>query len=90
MLVFSFFLPVHSPLQNPNANPRPTAQDLAGFWDLLQLSIEDISMKFDELYHLKANSWQLAETPEKKVSMGHFRAAFKTLSFQPSEWAVDS
>lgn len=27
-------------------------------------------MKFDELYHLKANSWQLVETPEKrKVSM---------------------
>ncbi|NXM29329.1 DLGP4 protein, partial [Oxyruncus cristatus] len=51
---------------NPNANPRPTAQDLAGFWDLLQLSIEDISMKFDELYHLKANSWQLAETPERR------------------------
>ncbi|NXG69435.1 DLGP4 protein, partial [Baryphthengus martii] len=51
---------------NPNANPRPTAQDLAGFWDLLQLSIEDISMKFDELYHLKANNWQLAETPERK------------------------
>nr|XP_009677574.1 PREDICTED: disks large-associated protein 4 [Struthio camelus australis] len=51
---------------NPNANPRPTPQDLAGFWDLLQLSIEDISMKFDELYHLKANSWQLTETPERK------------------------
>ncbi|XP_069508407.1 disks large-associated protein 4 isoform X2 [Ambystoma mexicanum] len=51
---------------NPNANPRPTAQDLAGFWDLLQLTIEDISMKFDELYQLKSNSWQLAETPEKK------------------------
>ncbi|KAM4611100.1 disks large-associated protein 4 [Polymixia lowei] len=46
------------------ANPRPTAQDLAGFWDLLQLSIEDISMKFDELYQLKANNWQL---PEKSV-----------------------
>lgn len=60
----------HLPPQNPEANPRPTAQDLAGFWDLLQLSIEDISMKFDELYHLKANSWQLVETPEKrKVSM---------------------
>ncbi|KAF6087821.1 DLG associated protein 4 [Phyllostomus discolor] len=51
---------------NPDANPHPTAQDLAGFWDLLQLSIEDISMKFDELYHLKANSWQLVETPEKR------------------------
>lgn len=51
---------------NVNANPRPTAQDLAGFWDLLQLSIEDISMKFDELYQLKANNWQLPEKSEKK------------------------
>ncbi|XP_041081037.1 disks large-associated protein 4-like isoform X2 [Polyodon spathula] len=51
---------------NVNANPRPTAQDLAGFWDLLQLSIEDISMKFDELYHLKTNDWQLIESPDRK------------------------
>lgn len=51
---------------NVNADPRPTAQDLAGFWDLLQLSIEDISMKFDELYQLKANNWQLPEKSEKK------------------------
>ncbi|XP_054653988.1 disks large-associated protein 4 isoform X2 [Dunckerocampus dactyliophorus] len=50
---------------NANANPRPTAQDLAGFWDLLQLSIEDISLKFDELYQLKANKWQLPEKSEK-------------------------
>ncbi|XP_046907500.1 disks large-associated protein 4 isoform X2 [Hypomesus transpacificus] len=47
---------------NVNANPRATAQDLAGFWDLLQLSIEDISLKFDELYHLKSNDWQPAPT----------------------------
>ncbi|KAM7422196.1 hypothetical protein PAMA_010325 [Pampus argenteus] len=58
---------------NVNANPRPTAQDLAGFWDLLQLSIEDISLKFDELYHLKSNDWQPAPSaaaqspPERKV-----------------------
>ncbi|XP_035487780.1 disks large-associated protein 4 isoform X4 [Scophthalmus maximus] len=58
---------------NVNANPRTTAQDLAGFWDLLQLSIEDISLKFDELYHLKSNDWQLAPSaaaqspPERKV-----------------------
>ncbi|XP_068161378.1 disks large-associated protein 4 [Antennarius striatus] len=51
---------------NVEANPRPTAQDLAGFWDLLQLSIEDISMKFDELYQMKANSWQSPVKPEKK------------------------
>ncbi|XP_037535034.1 disks large-associated protein 4 [Nematolebias whitei] len=43
---------------NVTASPRPTAQDLAGFWDMLQLSIEDISLKFDELYHLKSNDWQ--------------------------------
>nr|XP_020448389.1 disks large-associated protein 4-like isoform X2 [Monopterus albus] len=57
---------------NVNANPRPTPQDLAGFWDLLQLSIEDISLKFDELYHLKSNDWQLVlsaavqSPPERK------------------------
>ncbi|XP_032369362.1 disks large-associated protein 4 isoform X2 [Etheostoma spectabile] len=58
---------------NVNANPRATAQDLAGFWDLLQLSIEDISLKFDELYHLKSNDWQpmpsaaAQSPPERKV-----------------------
>ncbi|XP_008407593.1 disks large-associated protein 4 isoform X5 [Poecilia reticulata] len=57
---------------NVTANPRPTAQDLAGFWDLLQLSIEDISLKFDELYHLKSNDWQpvpsgaAQSSPERK------------------------
>ncbi|XP_060723990.1 disks large-associated protein 4 isoform X2 [Tachysurus vachellii] len=52
---------------NVNANPRPTAQDLAGFWDLLQLSIEDISLKFDELYQLKANDWKLdRDSPDKQ------------------------
>ncbi|XP_035377419.1 disks large-associated protein 4 isoform X1 [Electrophorus electricus] len=49
-----------------DAQPRPTAQDLAGFWDLLQLSIEDISMKFDELHLLKSNAWNLPEDSSKK------------------------
>lgn len=48
--------------------PRPTSQDLAGFWDLLQLSIEDVSMKFDELHQLKLNEWKIIESPERKVS----------------------
>ncbi|XP_045079738.1 disks large-associated protein 4-like isoform X2 [Coregonus clupeaformis] len=54
---------------NVNANLRPTAQDLAGFWDLLQLSIEDISLKFDELYHLKSSDWQppaVAHSPPER------------------------
>ncbi|XP_041106460.1 disks large-associated protein 2-like [Polyodon spathula] len=51
---------------DPSAMPRPTSQDLAGFWDLLQLSIEDVSMKFAELHQIKNNGWRLIETPEKK------------------------
>lgn len=50
-----------SPLQDPTAFPVPTFQDLAGFWDLLQLSIEDVTLKFLELQQLKANSWKLLE-----------------------------
>ncbi|RXM27133.1 Disks large-associated protein 2 [Acipenser ruthenus] len=51
---------------DPSAMPRPTSQDLAGFWDLLQLSIEDVSMKFAELQQIKNNDWRPIETPEKK------------------------
>lgn len=49
--------------------PRPTSQDLAGFWDLLQLSIDDVTAKFDELQQIKSNQWQLMESPEKKVKL---------------------
>lgn len=48
-------------LKDPTAFPVPTFQDLAGFWDLLQLSIEDVTLKFLELQQLKANSWKLLE-----------------------------
>ncbi|XP_034269278.1 disks large-associated protein 3 isoform X4 [Pantherophis guttatus] len=51
---------------DPNAFPIPTFQDLAGFWDLLQLSIEDVSMKFAELQQLKSNGWKPIEAKEEK------------------------
>lgn len=47
--------------------PRPTSQDLAGFWDLLQLSIDDVTAKFDELQQIKSNQWHSVGSPEKKV-----------------------
>lgn len=53
--------------QNPHAHPRPISQDLAGFWDMLQLSIENISLKFDELHQLKANNWKPLTPPEIQV-----------------------
>uniref|UniRef100_A0AAR2KZQ1 Discs, large (Drosophila) homolog-associated protein 2a n=1 Tax=Pygocentrus nattereri TaxID=42514 RepID=A0AAR2KZQ1_PYGNA len=52
---------------DPSAMPRPTSQDLAGFWDLLQLSIDDVTSKFDELQKIKSNNWRLIESPVKKL-----------------------
>uniref|UniRef100_A0A673H2D8 Disks large-associated protein 3-like n=1 Tax=Sinocyclocheilus rhinocerous TaxID=307959 RepID=A0A673H2D8_9TELE len=40
-------------------------QDLASYWDLLQLAIEDIRVKFQDLQRLKDSGWRLP--PEKKV-----------------------
>lgn len=62
----SYLFILHLP-QDPSAMPRPTSQDLAGFWDLLQLSIDDVTMKFDQLQQIKDNNWRLIESPEKKV-----------------------
>ncbi|KAJ0068988.1 hypothetical protein NL108_015761, partial [Boleophthalmus pectinirostris] len=53
---------------DPLLSPRPSPQDLAGFWDLLQVSIEDLSLKFDELYHLKSNEWQPLERKERATA----------------------
>ncbi|MEQ2240306.1 Disks large-associated protein 1 [Ilyodon furcidens] len=51
---------------NPSTHPRPVASDLAGFWDMLQLSIENISLKFDELHQLRANNWRPLDPPDRK------------------------
>uniref|UniRef100_A0A3Q3VV49 Uncharacterized protein n=1 Tax=Mola mola TaxID=94237 RepID=A0A3Q3VV49_MOLML len=51
---------------DPSAMPRPTSQDLAGFWDLLQLSIDDVTMKFDQLQQIKNNKWRPIDSPERK------------------------
>ncbi|KAG7500498.1 disks large-associated protein 3 [Solea senegalensis] len=49
---------------DPSAYPQPTSQDLAGFWDLLQLNIEDVRVKFQDLQRLKDSGWRLPS--EKK------------------------
>lgn len=59
--------------------PRPTSQDLAGFWDLLQLSIDDVTSKFDELQKIKSNDWRIIESPVKKVSSDWMLGYFKYL-----------
>uniref|UniRef100_A0A3P9Q4B2 Discs, large (Drosophila) homolog-associated protein 3 n=1 Tax=Poecilia reticulata TaxID=8081 RepID=A0A3P9Q4B2_POERE len=49
---------------DPSAYPQPTSQDLASFWDLLQLNIEDVRVRFQDLQKLKDSDWRLP--PEKK------------------------
>lgn len=45
--------------------PQPSSQELATFWELLQLAIEDVRVKFQDLQRLKDSGWRLP--PEKKV-----------------------
>ncbi|XP_076864810.1 disks large-associated protein 3 [Brachyhypopomus gauderio] len=49
---------------DPSAYPQPSSQDLASFWDLLQLAIEDVRVKFQDLQQIKDSGWRLP--PEKK------------------------
>ena len=63
--------------------PRPTSQDLAGYWDMLQLSVEDVSMKFDELHQLKLKDWKIIESPERKVTLPGPRAPHVLLPAGP-------
>ncbi|KAI1901833.1 hypothetical protein AGOR_G00038460 [Albula goreensis] len=52
---------------DPAAYPQPTSQDLAGFWDLLQLAMEDVRVKFQDLQRLKDSGWRLpSEKKEEK------------------------
>ena len=71
--------------QDPSAMPRPTSQDLAGFWDLLQLSIDDVTVKFDQLQQIKNNNWRPLDSPEKKV--GWPSGPRSPLYFQPLNYS---
>lgn len=69
------------PPQDPSAYPQPTSQDLAGFWDLLQLNIEDVRVKFQDLQRLKDSGWRLP--PEKKVRGPGVQTAMVSLQHSP-------
>nr|XP_013800380.1 PREDICTED: disks large-associated protein 3-like [Apteryx mantelli mantelli] len=75
---------------DPNAFPVPTFQDLAGFWDLLQLSIEDVSMKFAELQQLKANGWKIIETKINDELNHQFEAVCESVFGEVESQAVEA
>ncbi|NXN98400.1 DLGP5 protein, partial [Rhinopomastus cyanomelas] len=41
--------------------------DLDGFWDMVNLQIEDVNKKFDNLNKLQDNEWQPLDVPSKAV-----------------------
>lgn len=67
--------------QDPSAYPQPSSQDLANFWDLLQLNIEDVRIKFQDLQRVKESGWRLP--PEKKVRGTGVRTAPLSLQRHP-------
>lgn len=67
--------------QDPSAYPQPSSQDLANFWDLLQLNIEDVRIKFQDLQRVKESGWRLP--PEKKVRGSGGQMALLSLQHQP-------
>lgn len=77
----TFHVPSPCPPQDPSAFPQPTSQDLAGFWDLLQLNIEDVRVKFQDLQRLKDSNWRLP--PEKKVRGPVVHTALVSLQHSP-------
>ncbi|KAG7275789.1 hypothetical protein CRUP_005703 [Coryphaenoides rupestris] len=74
---------------DPSAMPRPTSQDLAGFWDLLQLSIDDVTVKFDQLQQIKNNNWRTLESPEKKPLAPVPKKAVRQRSLVTREKSLD-
>merc|ERR1712066_147236 len=45
----------------------PTGQDLAGFWDMVSIQVEQIHTRFQGLHDLKKANW-IIKAPEKKTT----------------------
>ena len=58
-----------------------TAQDLAGFWDMVLLQVADVDTMFQQLHTLRANGWK---TPEKNTPVSQSEQIFKVNSYSAS------
>jgi len=56
----------------------PTGQDLAGFWDMVHIQVEQIHTRFKGLHELKANEWTV-KAPEVKNNKNNKSKAKKNV-----------
>uniref|UniRef100_UPI00358DF3B4 disks large-associated protein 4-like n=1 Tax=Myxine glutinosa TaxID=7769 RepID=UPI00358DF3B4 len=61
---------------NPEACPHPSMQDLAGFWDLLQLPIEDVRARFASLRSMRAAGWVIVTPPDQNTVVRRSKIMF--------------
>ena len=55
-------------LSPPESDPFPTTDDdLAGFWDLVMMQIEEIDSTYDEIVKLRTNGWKREEEKKRPV-----------------------
>ncbi|KFM71205.1 Disks large-associated protein 1, partial [Stegodyphus mimosarum] len=54
--------------ENPNVPFYTTASDLAGFWDMVMLQVDDINSTFSEIKAMKENGWKEIAPRKPSVS----------------------
>ena len=50
--------------QNVEEQFQTTSQDLAGFWDLVMIQVDDVRLMFAEIEQLRQNAWKELSSPE--------------------------
>lgn len=43
----------------------PTSEDLAGFWDMVMIQVDDVKAMFEEIDTMRKNDWQSPKRPSQ-------------------------
>lgn len=55
--------------QNVEEQFQTTSEDLAGFWDLVMIQVDDVRLMFTEIEQLRQNAWKELCPPEVGLSI---------------------
>ena len=65
-----------------------TANDLAGFWDMVQFQIDDVSAKFDHLAKLFKNELEMVDTSFSAIDVSSYWGFLYNYSNRDSNWLI--